>query len=167
VDSALAVRRLYANFRRRLRRADEETPEGVLSALRYAAGALAILVSSDEYDDVRASDRALLRHLRERILTWGKRQQSLEVGLHLLDDLWTSADLLRDINHRQELRAHDHALIEELLAEPPWDAAAWFERLTGLVGLDDGLDALLGQAQANEPLAPLVPSVLERLRALA
>jgi hypothetical protein len=166
VDSALAVRRLYANFRRRLRRADEETPEAVLSALRYAAGAIAILISSPEYDDVRASDRALLQHLRERILAWGKREQSLEVGLHLLDDLWTSADLLRDINRRQELRAHDRALIEELLAEVPWDAAAWFERLAALVGLDDGLDALLGRAQASEPLVPLVPSVLERLRSL-
>jgi hypothetical protein len=167
VGSALAVRRLYADFRRALRRPDVETPEAVLRALRYAAGALATLVASTEYDAVRASDRALLRHLRERILAWGKREQSLEVGLHLLDDLWTSADLLRDINRRQELRAHDRALIEELLAEPPPHEAAWFERLVALVGLDDGLDALLGRARASEPLAPLVPSVLARLRSLA
>jgi hypothetical protein len=166
VESAVAVRRLYATFRRGLRRPDAQTAEAVLVALRYAAGGLATLVSSPEYDDVRASDRALLRHLHDRIIAWGKREQSLEVGLHLLDDIWTSADLLRDINRRQELRAHDHALIGDLLAEPPRHAAAWFERLASLVGLDDGLDALLGRVRANESLAPLIPSVLERLRSL-
>lgn len=109
VASALAVRRLYTNFRRGLRRPEQETAEAVLSALRYAA---------------------------------------------------------RDINHRQELRAHDQALSLSLLAEPPGDTALWFDRLFALRGLDDSLDALLEQAKRNEPLPQLLPSAIERLRSL-
>lgn len=166
VASALAVRRLYATFRQSLRRPDQETPEAVLSALRYAAGALATLVSSPEYAAVRGSDRALLRRLHERILSWGKQQHVLEVGLHLLDDVFTSADLLRDINRRQELRAHDQALSLALLAAPPEDAALFFERLSALFGLDDALDAVLAEAKNEAPLPELVPRAIERLRSL-
>ncbi len=165
LESALAVRRLYATFRRGLRRPDGDSPEAVLTAVRYAAGAMALMVTEPDYADVRASDRAVLRALRARALDWARHDRSAREGLHLLEDLWTCADLLRGINRRQDLVAHDAALIAELHDGPGADLAAWSARLDALVGLDDRLDALLGQ-RAAAPLAALVPELLARLAEL-
>ena len=143
LQSALAVRQLYADFRRGLRRAANQDSEGVLTALRYAASSLAALAASPHYAVVRASDRALLRRQRERLLGWAHAGKSARLGLELLEDIMTSADLLRDINQRQELRAHDSALIRLLLEQPPDEHTEWLAQLDRLRGLDDRLDALI------------------------
>jgi hypothetical protein len=165
--SALAIRELYARFRRSLRRPTDETPEAVLAAVRYAGGALATLVADPEYADVRASDRAVLRKLRERALQWAGHDRSVTAGLHLLDDVWTCGDLLRGINRRQELKDHDRALIGALLRGPDDDISAWFDRFDPLFGLDDDLDTLLARVaamrQVGGPLDRLVPEALVRL----
>jgi len=139
--AALEVRRLYAEFRQGLRRADGEDEEAVLKALRYSAGALAVLVASPAYAQARVSDRALLRRLRERMLGWSRGGRDVALGLQLLDDIWTCADLLRGVNRRQELRAHDLASIETLLRGPQRSGPVFDERLLSLRGLDDVLDA--------------------------
>ena len=141
--SAFGVRRLYAGFRRALRRPDSDDPEAVLMALRYAAGALATVSTSEAYAGARASDRALLRRLRERLLDWSRSGRPVELGLQLLDDVWTCADLLRGVNRRQELRAHDSTLIAALLASPAPADKSWLARLNDLIGLDDTLDLLI------------------------
>lgn len=141
--SALGVRRLYAGFRRALRRPDSDDPEAVLMALRYAAGALATVSTSEAYAGARASDRALLRRLRERLLNWSRSGRPVELGLQLLDDVWTCADLLRGVNRRQELRAHDSTLIAALLATPDPGDQSWLAQLNALIGLDDTLDLLI------------------------
>jgi len=146
--SAFGVRRLYAGFRRALRRPDSDDPEAVLMALRYAAGALATVSTSEAYAGARASDRALLRRLRERLLDWSRSGRPVELGLQLLDDVWTCADLLRGVNRRQELRAHDSTLIAALLASPAPADKSWLARLNDLIGLDDTLD-LLSERTAN------------------
>lgn len=162
VECALAVRRLYANFRRALRPATDESNEGVLAALRYAAGALAALASEPAYAHVRASDRAPLRRLRDRMLIWARHDRSVSVGLELLEDVTTAADLLRGINRRQELRAHDVASIRELSRGPGNDAAAWLSQLEELFGLDDALDDHI--EELKEALdAATVQRVLARL----
>ncbi|HEY0987851.1 MAG TPA: 30S ribosomal protein S5 [Kofleriaceae bacterium] len=167
IESALAIRQLYARFRRSLRRATDDTPEAVLAAVRYAGGAIAALVSDPDYADVRASDRAVLRALRDRALHWARGDRSVAAGLHLLDDVWTCGDLLRGINRRQELREHDRALIAVLGRGPDSDTAAWFARLDALVGLDDELDAVLDRARAARDdaaaLDRVVPEALVRL----
>lgn len=167
LQSALAVRRLYATFRRALRRPTEATPEAVLDALRYAAGALAALVSAPEYTEVRASDRALLRRLRERTLAWARRGRPVDAGLQLLDDIWTVADLLRGISGRQELRAHDPGLLQALATGPSGDIPAWFTRLDALVGLDDALDHAIQEGKVNADPTLAVAEILVRLRHLA
>jgi hypothetical protein len=167
VASALAIRRLYARFRRSLRRPTEETPEAVLAAVRYAGGALAALVADPDYADVRASDRAVLRKLRERALQWARHDRGVATGVHLLDDVWTCGDLLRGINRRQELKDHDGALIPRLLRGPDDDVGAWFAQLDALYGLDDDLDQLFDRARAiakaGGALDRLVPEVLIHL----
>jgi hypothetical protein len=166
LGSSLAVRRLYADFRRNLRRADDDSPEGVLTALRYAAGALAALKASPQYAAVRASDALLLRSQRERLLEWSRAGKPRAAGLQLLEDIWTCAGLLCDINRRQELRAHDTKLIGELLASPPLDRTSWLVGLERLVGLDDGLDQLTLQLRAATD-TQLVVEISRRLALLS
>jgi hypothetical protein len=166
LTASLAVRRLYAEFRHNLRRAENESSEAVLTALRYAAGALAALTASPHYHAVRVSDAALLRSQHARLLEWSRSGKPRAAGLQLLDDLSTSASLLRDINRRQELRAHDTDLIRALLATPPLDRTDWLTQLDPLIGLDDALDRLTAQlraARGNE----LAVEILARLSSLA
>lgn len=165
LESALAVRRLYAEFRRALRRPTDDSPEAVLMALRYAAGALATLTASTQYQAVRLPDRSLLRRQRDRLLEWSRAGRPVALGLQILEDIWTSADLLRDINRRQELRAHDTELMRALLAPTAPEQPDWLARLERLRGLDSELDALL--VRAHEALGPeLVMDVLLRLSVL-
>lgn len=165
--SALAIRRLYARFRHDLRRAADHTPQAVLEAVRYAGGALSTLAGKPGYADVRFSDRLVLRRLRERALTWARHDRSVPAGLQLLEDVWTCGNLLRGINRRQELKAHDGALIPRLLRGPDDDVAAWFAELDALYGLDDDLDQLFDRARAiaktGGALDRLVPEVLIHL----
>ncbi|HEY3493668.1 MAG TPA: hypothetical protein VGK73_03235, partial [Polyangiaceae bacterium] len=151
---------------RSLRSPADESREGVLAALRYAAGALAALVSEPAYAHVRASDRAPLRRLRERLLVWARHDGSASVGLELLEDVTTTADLLRGINRRQELRAHDLAALRELSQGPREAPSAWLSQLDGLFGLDDALDDLIERLKRDfEPGA--VSGALARLAELS
>jgi hypothetical protein len=160
---ALAVRRLYARFRRGLRRPSDDSPDAVLAAVRYAGGAIATLVSAPDFADVRVSDRAVIRRLRERALNWARHDRGAVTGLHLLEDVWTCGDLLRGINQRQELQAHDAALIALALRGPDDSVAAWFALIDPLYGLDDAVDRILESAQAGGDLDRLVPDALVAL----
>lgn len=162
LGESLAVRRLYAHFRRQLRRPERDCPDAVLAALRYAAGALATLIASPEYAYARLSDRALLRRLQERLLAWARGSRPVDAGLQLLDDVWTSADLLRGVNQRQELRAHDLQLARSLSAELGAEPGGWLARLRALFGLDDRIDAVLDRASAGSQMA-LVAEARARL----
>ncbi|MGC4093731.1 MAG: hypothetical protein QM756_38690 [Polyangiaceae bacterium] len=166
LQAALSVRRLYARFRSSLRRPSDETAEAVLSALRYAVGALALLVGSPEYEQVRTADRLLLRRLRDRALGWARNGQPRDAGLELLQDAWTAADLLRGINQRQELRLHDVQLVAELMSENAVEPSGWFARLDPLLGLDDTLDALIERGRTGASLE-LAAEAVDRLRLLA
>jgi hypothetical protein len=165
LESSLGVRRLYAQFRRNLRRPDGDGNDAVLTALRYAAGALAGLTASPHYSAVRVSDAALLRRQHERLLEWSRAGRPRDSGLQLLEDISTSASLLRDINRRQELRDHDTELIRTLLADPSLDRAGWLAGLDRLAGLDDALDRLAAQLRASEG-TDVVGEILVRLSLL-
>jgi hypothetical protein len=163
--SSLAVRRLYAEFRQNLRRAENDSSDAVLTALRYAAGALATLTASPYYSAVRVSDAALLRNQHARLLEWSRSGKPRAAGLQLLEDISTSASLLRDINRRQELRAHDTELIRGLLTLQPLDRADWLVSLDRLFGLDDSLDRLSAQLRTS-PGSDVIAEILARLPAL-
>ena len=166
LESTLAVRRLYAEFRRSLRRPRDVSADAVLMALRYAAGGLATLMSSPHYERARLSDRRLLRRLQERLLLWARSERTISCGLELLDDVWTCADLLRDINRRQELKAHDLTLMQHLTSAPNDVTPDWLEQIELLFGLDNTLDLLIDQSQAD-PSPELVQQLRLRLAQLA
>ena len=156
LESALAVRKLYARFRKSLRRPEGQDRQSVLTALRYAASALASLVASPHYHALRSSDRDLLRQLRDRLLEWAHAGNPTSVGLQLLEDVFTCAELLRGINGRQELRAHDMDLVRELVADATRARSAWLEKLERLVGMDDTLDSLASRLAVTASEAPLI-----------
>lgn len=165
LDSGLAVRKLYAEFRAKLRAPAEHTDESVMDAMRYAAGALASLVASPDYADVRAADRTLLRGLRERVLRWARTDRAARTGLDILSDVSSSGELLRGINQRQELRVHDQQIVRALIAER--DIERWTVGLEALRGLDDNVDrlALDLQGAPDRSARELVAAgLLDRLR---
>lgn len=144
LDCGLAVRRVYSTFRRALRRPIDTTPESVAMALRYSGFALVTLFATPEFEKARVSDRKLLRHLQRRILAWARSAQETASGRELLEDAFTSADLLRGINHRQELQEHDRILLRELAKEA---GDLDLHRLLPLLGLDDKLDGFIERSE--------------------
>jgi hypothetical protein len=167
IEAALAVRRLYTVFRRSLRRPTDDSPEALLTALRYAAGALAALVAAPAHESVRASDRALLRGLRERIIAWARHDRPANAGVQLLEDVLTCANLLRGINRRQELRAYDQVVIRRLTAPGDLDREGRSAALESLFGLDDELDALIERMRKDTGAPALAAEVRARLHELA
>lgn len=160
LQGALAVRQLYLTFRRSLRRPENDSRDAVLTALRYAAGGLATLAASPHYHSMRVSDRALMRRMRDRLLDWAHAGKPTKAGEQLLDDIFTCADLLRDINRRQELRAHDQTLMRELVGDSARDRAEWLTKLDRLAGLDDQLDALTAQLRASADMGPVIDIIV-------
>jgi hypothetical protein len=167
LSAALRLRSRYAAFRRALRPTASSSEADVLTAVRYAAGAIAQLVSSTDFAIARAADRAVLRGLRDRMLAWARTDKSALAGLRILSDVAACADLLHGINRRQELRGHDLALLVGLRAGPTGDLVAWIADLRRLDGLDDELDALTAQAEADRGGAATVAAIVARLEVLA
>ncbi len=167
VETAVSVRRLFAKFRRSLPPCDPAEPAQVRRALRFAAVSLAVMVGDPDFSELRAPDRQLLLQLQARILGWARAGASDAEGLRLYQDLQTAADLLRAINQRQELVAHDRGVLARVARElaapaPARDRlAAALPLLRGLAGRDDELDRLVQAAAAADAPA----AVLDQLRA--
>ena len=146
IAAALTVRRLYNNFRRALAPCAGNDRPAVVRALQYAAGALATLVGAHDFPVVRASDRLLILRLQSRVIGWARSGGSVDEGLRLAQDVETAAELLRGVNQRQELRAHDEALAAKLAATAPanlTELARYWNELAELDGHDDELDRLI------------------------
>ena len=167
LESSIAIRRLYGEFRRALRRPSSEEPNAVLEAARYAAGAIAALVSSPSYRDVRVEDRRVLRGLRDRAVLWARSDKSSQAGLRLLGDVWACADLLRGVNRRQDLRAHDEALVASLLGARDIEPTEFWTRVGRLEGLDDVLDTWILRARSAGPSEETRSRVETRLHEIA
>jgi hypothetical protein len=166
VEAAVAVRRMFAKFRRSLPACDVSDGAQVRRALRFAAVSLAVMVGSSDFGDIRAPDRQLLLGLQARILAWARDGGSESTGRQLYLDLQTAADLLRAIDQRQELVAHDHAWLEKIaralgVDAPPEDVLRRVAPgLHAIAGKDDVLDAI-----AAAPLDGGAAAQVARLRA--
>lgn len=165
-EAAAAVRWMYAKFRRSLRACDPADPASVRRALRYAAVSIAVMVGSDDFGDARAQDRMIILALQARVLRWARDGASDAAGARLYTDIVTAADLLRSINLRQELAAHDQRMALEAgraleAADPAAAIAAALPALRSLRGRDDGLDALVAMALRD----PATPAIAAALRA--
>lgn len=170
LEGALAVRRLYARFARGLRSYSADDRASVLNALRYAAGSLAAMVVSAEFAEARIADRRMLLGLHARLLAWARGGHDLCEAERILSDVAATAELLRGVSRRQELRAHDRALVDALLADRPRDVAQmrrFLARMRGLEGADDQLDVLVSRAYAAAPVPDSLAAIREALGQLA
>ena len=150
IAAALTVRRLFNKFRRSLRPCTSDDRAAVVQALQAAAHALAMLIGALEFPVVRASDRLLLLRLERRVIGWARDDGSVADGLRLLQDVATAAELLRDVNQRQELRAFDEQLAGRLAATMPANVnelTRYLGELGQLDGHDDELDGLIAIAR--------------------
>lgn len=167
VESSIALRRLYTRFRRSLVPCDDDAQ--VPAALDAGAASLAQLLGHVDSHDIRVQDALVFREMLARLLGWVSDSGTPEAGRRLHSDLTALADLLRFVNQRQELQAHDAEVISAALAMSEAGVAmsdALLMMLVPLEGLDDALDAARAQlaASATEDAAS---AVRERLRTLS
>lgn len=142
---SLAVRRLLAEFRRRIVENGEPSDAQLRARFRGAGTQIAMLVGHQSYADVRIRDRVLIQHLQRRILAWLRdgAEQPAEVGRRLWQDLTGCLQMFAQVNRRQELVAHDCALIEHLIELPvASEPEGWRSKCAALNGLNPELDML-------------------------
>lgn len=159
IEDSLEIRRVYGQFRRAIARLDEDpTMSGSRAGLESAARTLAILHDRAIYPYLRIDDRRQIRQLRKRIAAClvasadrGTKTSDGqdEGGRELWQDLVAFAELIQQVNDRQELREHDgdiaaQAVSRLAVAEPDRRPATKIIALLGpLLGRDPALDQLL------------------------
>lgn len=154
---AREIRRHYGKLRREVERAAADPALTLDQRIRTGTTGIARLVGREVYRQLRVSDRAQLRRLQARLLSWMQAgaDRDPEEGRQLWHDLKTTVALLGEINMRSELRAADRELAQQALEEltpapstqpPPPGLLA---RLQGLRGRDTSLDDLLDTPTAS------------------
>lgn len=152
LEVSLQNRRLYGQLRRQILGGPRPDERPVLEQrLGEVAGRLAAIRDLEIYPLLRFDDRVALRDLRQRIEEWlAAPYRDLRSGTSLWQDLTGFAEMLKGVNHRQELRQHDRSLVRRTYRRlfdpgaPPLDPdeGPAYE-LAPLLGLDDELDELL------------------------
>lgn len=126
LDKAMETRRLYTRFFRDLNASVEITADALLKRLRLAGIMIAKITGHALYPDLRVHDRRQLRQLQQRLLEWLRTvmlssghlsEACTRAGMQLWSDLVTFAELLAQVNERDDLRAHDREVIAKLLLE--------------------------------------------------
>lgn len=175
LGDALAVRRALTLFRREINGAPRggSSSDGLDHRLRHAENALARLIGREEFVLLRAADRHLARELRLRVERWLRdRSAAAEPGggEGLWQDVVNFAELLWDVNRRDELVGEDLAVIEEAQrvlegsasrTEVPPSVAG---RLRVLFGRDDELDDLLEELAEPDRVLDRLQAVRDSLR---
>ncbi|MDA8015874.1 MAG: hypothetical protein MPN21_00370 [Thermoanaerobaculia bacterium] len=175
LGDSLEIRRVYGQFRRWVLRGDPEPKgEDLHKRLQSAAHRIAILRDLKIYPFLRIYDRVPIRKLQKRILRWldedsgrdGADGSHEEVGRRLWSDLVSFAELLAQINHREELREHDrrtikrvHRLLFDAKRRPDTILPAHLQDLETLIGRDDELDRII-----LDPRSHAVTDLQEPLR---
>jgi hypothetical protein len=148
LETSLAVRRAYAKLRARLVGVGEPTAGTMRARIRAVGTQLASCIGWDVYADMRVGDRLVLRDIQRRVLEWlrGENDATPAAGMRLWQDLAGCLEMLVLVNRRQDLVAHDAAVVRDALArlapQCDVDSATW-HRLRELDGLDPELDELL------------------------
>ena len=189
LHDSLEIRKLYCQFRRGiLHQGRPQDLDSLTTNMRKAAHRIAILRDRRIYPLMRISDRLPIRRLQKRILNWLNQEPATnryEEGRQLWSDLMSFAELLIQINHREELREHDRQVVKDWLdAYFPQSSASeaaaeihnppiedrpaepfHIAELEPLIGCYEALDDLL--LQPNRPtleaLRQLVQDIFQRM----
>jgi len=168
LKDSLETRRLYGQFRRAILRSDQNPAEGLAARMRGAVNRIAILRDLKIYPFLRIYDRLPIRRLQKRILAWidlPESNQKNEEGRNLWSDLVSFAELLIQINNREDLREHDrrtvarlHRVLFEARQAPIRILPSHLADLELLLGRDEDLDRIIlspnqfGIEDLREPL---------------
>ncbi|MEM1178659.1 MAG: hypothetical protein AAGM22_09970 [Acidobacteriota bacterium] len=177
IKDSLETRRLYGQFRRALNRQGEPADAAeVADRLRKAAHRITILRDRKIYPFLRVYDRVPIRRLQKRIGAWLDRpddESGKEAdGRHLLSDLHSFAELLKQINNREDLREHDRRTAMRLFRvffsskNPPTELGpGHVGDLELLLGRDDELDQIVLDPLRHgiEPLREPLERLLDQL----
>lgn len=151
LEISLRTRRLYTELCREVLRSPLPEDRALPDRLATVHDRLDHLRELDVYPLLRFDDRVTMRELRRRISAWIVAEtHDLLAGGRLWQDVVGFSQLLKEVNHRQELRQHDRALVRRVyhqlfgraghIADFSDDLLA---QLDALYGLDDELDDLL------------------------
>lgn len=162
---SLQARQAYAQLRQEIRQYDSRP--NTLARLQGAAASLAKLVHCKIYPNLRIEDRAHLRQLQERILSWSHKKDPV-AGAQLWEDICGFAELLGEIRKREELVAHDQDIarkVREDALKAELSEQDLRAELEPLLGRDDSLDDWLAFQTVPAGVAPraFVLQILDRL----
>ncbi len=190
LKDSLETRRLYGQFRRAVLRSEHNPAEDQTARLRAAVNRIAILRDLKIYPFLRIDDRVAIRRLQKRILAWLERADGAakdEEGRQLWSDLVSFAELLGQVNNREDLREHDrktvsrlHRVLFEARQGPTRILPSHLADLELLLGRDEDLDRITlsphqfavedlreplerVQAQLNRSFAPIEESLTSLL----
>lgn len=177
IEDSLETRRLYGQLRRAILRHDPaRNLDQLRRQMRSAANRIAILRKLEIYPFLRVYDRVPLRRLQKRIRAWLERPdddpEKEQDGRRLWSDLTSFAELLAQINHREDLREHDRRTLLRLRqalfegSRPVTELGQSHIRdLERLEGRDDELDRILFDPSRHEleEVRPPLERILEQL----
>lgn len=154
LTASLQVRRAYGRFRAETLARGDPPPDRLRARLRLLGTQIAMLIGSDTYPLMRVRDRLILREFQQRLLHWlrGEHDATPASGFRIWTDFAVCMEMFSHVNRRQELREHDTAVIEAVLAHlrddtsPKLDDSTVFDKVVSLQGLSPPLDELLGTA---------------------
>lgn len=168
LKDSLETRRLYGQFRRAILRSEQNPAEDLAGRMRGAANRIAILRDLKIYPFLRIYDRLPIRRLQKRILAWIDQPEDPhkdEEGRQLWSDLVSFAELLAQVNNREDLREHDrktvsrlHRVLFEARQAPARILPSHLADLEQLLGRDEDLDRIIlspnqfGVEDLREPL---------------
>ncbi len=156
LEESLAVRAAYAALRDELDSVDMKDGEPNIEALTKARTALQKLIDPRIANLLRVADRDNVIRLYGRVERWIEGGgQDLTVGKRLWEEVTFVAEMLLQVNNRQELLAHDATTARRLAhkLESSEGGLAWVDRnffadLYLLKGRDAALDSALGLIEA-------------------
>jgi hypothetical protein len=158
LQEALDVRRFYWELRRIIFGPGEPTNAELRPRLRNFISVIEAMRSREVFTLVRVEDRVQMFQLHDRIEAWLDRDDSSRiVGRCLWKDMTAFANLLTEINKRQELRRHDLELIGDArrelgeLADDEPVSSELAEDMKSALGLDDELDNLILHVSKTTP----------------
>lgn len=158
LEISLQTRRLYSDIRRYVLGTPKPSDAALPDRLAGVHDRLDRLRDLDVYPLLRFDDRVTMRELRRRIGGWViEEPHDLLAGRRLWQDISGFAELLKEVNHRQELRQHDRALLRRAYHQlfgrgthPAGVPEDTLYQLDALGGLDDELDDLLARRERGD-----------------
>lgn len=156
LELSLRVRSCYARFRSRVLagREELETPDAIEQRLRRAGAEIAVMVGLPIYPALRLGDRAQLRSLQQRIVSWLRsKERDPAGGQNVWRDVCAFVAMLSDVNRRQELFEHDARVVlgalEALATAADRVPESTLCELRALEGRDDEVDELLASGSCD------------------